>query len=67
MKGKEFLSNVSTSSGLHVLSVLIVHLCFVSANFFHIFKNQKKTKHLAEAASAAQVIFVSNFLLLVAF
>lgn len=42
---------------LHILSALIVHLCFVSANLFI----YSKTKHLGEPASAAQVIFCAQF------
>lgn len=61
MEGKDFLSNVPTSSVLHIWSVLIVHFCFVSANLFIYAKTQKKTKHLGEPASAAQLIIFFFF------
>lgn len=41
MKDKDFLSNVPTTSVLHILSVLIVPFCFVSANLFIYAKPQK--------------------------
>lgn len=52
---------MSTSPVSHILSVLIVHLCFASANLFKHSKTRKNFKHLNGPASAAGVIFCLQF------
>lgn len=65
MKGNDFLC-VHIFCFTH-LSVLILHLCFVSANLFIYLTSKRKLSTLVNQHLQLKLFFVGNFLLLAAF